>query len=249
MKKIVSIMLALVLVFSLAACGSDKGRGETKSAETKATEATTAPETKATESEIKEETKASEAETKEETKSTDAETSESAQSGESTGETEAPFAGIGTWDGNTYTSEELGLTFEMPEGWQMALEGSVINETTTMEFTIMDSATQENVILMTEDLTASGMADTLTEEDYLDILKAQISQKEGFTVEDGISEQQLGNDTYKVMAATGSQNGVNFRQLYLVHKIDSKMYSFFVTAMEETGDSIDTFFKSFKSVN
>ena len=250
MKKIVSIMLALVLVFSLAACGSDKGSTETKSTETKATEATKAPETKATEAETKEETKATEAETKEETKSTDstdAQSDESAQSDETAGETEAAYEGIGTWDGNTYTSEELGLSFDLPEGWQIAIEPTQVDATSAMEFTIMDAATNENIILMSIDLAAAGATD-LTEDDYIGVFKDQVTQK-GLTLNDDVKDQKLGDDTYKALAASGSQDGKNFNQLYLVHKGDGKMFAFVVTGLEDSSNGIDEFFASCKSIN
>lgn len=252
MKKIVSLMLALVLVFSLAACGSDKGSTETKSTETKATEATTAPETKSTEAETKEETKSTEAETEveTETKSTesgDAETAESAQSDETAGETEAAYEGIGAWDGNTYTSEELGLSFDLPEGWQIAIEAAQVDATSAMEFTIMDAATNENIILMSIDLAAAGATD-LTEDDYIGVFKDQVTQK-GLTLNEDVEDQKLGDDTYKALAATGSQDGKNFNQLYLVHKGEGKMFAFVVTGLEDSSNGIDEFFASCKSIN
>ncbi len=238
MKKIMSIALALILVFSLAACGSDKGSGETKGTEPKTTEATKAPETDAPETEASSDTKAPETETTEAP-----ETDETAQSGETAGESEAELKAIGTWDGSTYTSTELGLSFTMPEGWTKVTDVKSMGSTTTQEFMLIDAATGESFILMTEDLAASGI-DSMSEADYLAVLKEQLTQSAGYTIEENLAEVDVADDTYTVLAATAEQNNDVTQQLYLAHKIEGKMYIFIITAKEDSSAGVDAIMDS-----
>lgn len=139
------------------------------------------------------------------------------------------------------------MSFDLPEGWQIAIEPTQVDATSAMEFTIMDAATNENIILMSIDLAAAGATD-LTEDDYIGVFKDQVTQK-GLTLNEDVEDQKLGDDTYKALAATGSQNGQNFNQLYLVHKGDGKMFAFIVTGLEDSSNGIDEFFASCKSIN
>lgn len=245
MKKILSIVLALVLVFSMAACGSDQGKGETKGTETKNTEATKAPETDAPETETKApETKTTEAE---ETKAP--ETEETAMSGETNGETagesEASQGGVGTWDGSTYTSTEMGISFKMPEGWTKVSDVTSAGSTTTQEFMLMNGSTGESFILMTEDLAASGI-DSMTETDYLGVLKEQLTQQnQGYTIEETLAEVDLAGTSYTVLAASLEQNNTVAQQLYVARKIEGKMYIFIITAPEGNSTGVDAIMDSF----
>lgn len=221
MKKL-SLLLALVLVFTmLAACGSGNAGNGTDTPATDDASAT-APAEDAT-------------------------------------EPPAAFSrGSVSEDGKTYTSDYLGITFTLPEGWffltdediaqimnigaEVAFEdgaaeaNDIINQTTIYDMMASNETGDTNVSLMFENLSLHIGGSSMTEKDYANTLNEQLSSLEsiGYQVAEP-TEKQLAGDTYTVLSASIPDYGTY--QEYYIRRVDNYMLALIFTGTSDPASS------------
>lgn len=219
MKKL-SLLLALVLMFTmLAACGNDGGTDAPNANDPAVTDAP----------------------------------SEDA--------TEPPAAfsrGSVSEDGNTYTSDYLGITFTLPEGWffltdediaqvmdigsEIAFEegaaeaNDIVSQTTIYDMMASNETGNTNVSLMFENLSLHIGGTSITEKDYANTLNEQLSALEsiGYEVAEP-TEKQLAGDTYTVLSASIPDYGTY--QEYYIRRVDNYMLALIFTGTSDPASS------------
>lgn len=160
----------------------------------------------------------------------------------------------GTWSGDTYTNDSIGLVFNKPENWVVATEEEmaqimgigleVMQEATGTQYSekmlelqtiydlyASDPATGASVLLMFENLTLSGSKDIKTE-DYVTAFTGQMEQT-GMYSDFESGEMTLAGETYATVTATMEMMGVSISQTTLLRKFDSYMLVITATAMPE----------------
>lgn len=164
--------------------------------------------------------------------------------------TAKPDFSRGKWEGDIYTNESAGLSFQLPEEWtfsddkdlasrmrvsadQLSQPGTPFNENMAAIPSVYDMiAINTNgavimVIFENLNLIADGL--NMTEEDYMAILQASIEKMgAGFTFSE-IVDAKIGNQTYKM---TEVDIGVAAQQYY-VRKVGSHMV---VISVRASGD-------------
>lgn len=156
----------------------------------------------------------------------------------------------GTVDKNVYTSEFAEITFTAPEGWEYADDESLaelmgvaadalsnsdlkankeILESRSIYDAMAINPMAANVIFMYENLGSSVGSLTITEQNYLEIMKDNLQKAnlQTYVFED-IREEKAGAHTYKAMYT--QLPDLELWQLILVRKIGKYIYSINITA-------------------
>lgn len=242
MKKILALTLAFAMTTSLLVGCGNKPQNETSSSagQTSSSEVTPASEVSAS-------------------AGSEADGSAPADSAGSADDSVTPVRGI--WNDNTWQSDYADLIFTLPEGWSavsdadiastmqlaadsMGEQGEALTDAMLEESAIYDmmtlSDTGSNVIVGMENLTAGHpLGGYIGSEAYLDAVKEQVEQATpGAYTFSEVSSQKIGDNTYDVMDADFSQDGVTGTQRYLVRKIGNYILFVIVTAGggDTTGD-------------
>lgn len=156
----------------------------------------------------------------------------------------------GTWDGDVYTNESIGVTFTLPNGWtagtalelaQVQNAGSEITGTSeeelaalmeqaTYDLYIYNTETSSQIMMMGEDFSAYN---GITAEDYLDSVGSQLTNLDPSTgMEYEVSEYydlQIGDSTFTAMDARLTYNGITTTQTYATYEINGKIVSMILT--------------------
>lgn len=180
----------------------------------------------------------------------------------------APEFTIGEWNGNVYTNEFAGLTFNMPGGWTYASEEELVELMgLALDITVEDNevlqkiaelsnsyalyasnATEtNNVQILFENLAVTGNKE-MTAEQYLDVVCSQLEStysSMGFTCTLGDRETlKLGSSEYIMVDITAEYSGISVQQTYAVRKVDKYMASIVFSA--ESAESIDAMIACFE---
>ena len=169
----------------------------------------------------------------------------------------------GTIDGEVYQSEYLGIKFTKPMGWVYStdeeiayamglgeefLEGdlkkSLDNSSAVYDMMVVDSVTRTNINIGFENL-ARSLSSNITEKQYVDAIKSQVSQLSGMTVtfSDELTTVKLGEHEYTKATATTVASGVTMTQVYYLRKIDGYMSYIIVTIVSGyTAEDIEAMF-------
>lgn len=214
MKKTLCSVMTLLLILSclLTVCGCDNGSASGKDTETAGS---TAPET------------------------------------ETEPATEASFE-RGDRSADGYHNASVGIDFKLPDGWifytdeQLAQLTNMSAElykdkdilektdvTSLYEFMAVDSATGNNIAMLTEKTLLP-----VTAEQYLTVLKTQISSQyeEGLmTVSEGTSKTDIAGVTWTYMTVNAHYSGIDMTQYYLVRPMGFKVASILVTDVSGAG--------------
>lgn len=158
----------------------------------------------------------------------------------------------GSWDGNVYTNDSLGLTVTIPEEWSVATDeelamimGIAVEAASQMQ--ISEEMLRERVCydMMAVDLhgsssiliTAVNMDLTTGDTDYNE--KAYVAdlinqlQENNYTIGEEATTTIGGRDYY-VLCTTSSANGIN--QDYFITKMGSRMVSIVLAYSPDTND-------------
>lgn len=157
----------------------------------------------------------------------------------------------GTIDGNVYTSDYLGITFNAPDGWKYATDeelaamvdaalditdyNSLLYELQVVyDMMAVDPLTNSNVIINFENLSVTGN-ENMTVDEYVEITKNSLNAVEVFTYTFGGEEKiTFGGKEYTKVSAVCEYNGVVMKQVYYVTKIDNYIAYIIVTVTDST---------------
>ena len=114
---------------------------------------------------------------------------------------DANVSSVGTWNGNVYKNEFLGIKFTMPSSW---------TKTSDSELMAQDSSTGDNVIVQFEDLPTGADAELI-----YDNLKDQLESLTDMEYDVGSLEtERFCGKTFKTVKATVSYLGIDMVQKY-----------------------------------
>ena len=119
---------------------------------------------------------------------------------------------LGTWNGNTYINEFLGVNFKKPSSWVKADDDDL---TTDMGMMVQDQTTGDNVIVQFEDLPSGATAELIYEN-----LKTGLEAVETMNYSVGeLKTEDLAGKTFKTVTASVNYSGISMVQKYyiLVH--------------------------------
>lgn len=212
MKKLLALVLSLVLMFSLVACGSNDTNTD-------------------------DENKDSVVETKDDNESIELDVATKAFSrGEVDGDTyKSSFSGLEFTKPSDWvfsTDEELMALIDAGSEYT-GVDSSDFEELVESGFAVYDAAavsiTGSSVMIGFENLETTSNEDA-TEAEYLDVMNQQL-ESVGYTMEDSESVK-LGEKKYLKSVGTVSLSGVEFTQAYYVRKI-GKYISFVIITLTD----------------
>lgn len=161
---------------------------------------------------------------------------------------------LGSWDGNTYTNEFLGLTYDMPEDWTRYSDEQIkevmdigleltdaseiskkLAEITSVTYMMTSSSTGTNFILMSE-----KQINDVSVKDYAEALKTGLASQTivNYQLSDTKNETVNGHDFVTVEAEVSGM-----RQKYYMYKLDKYMVSIILTITD--GSDADTLMNQF----
>jgi hypothetical protein len=166
----------------------------------------------------------------------------------------------GTWNGNQFTNEKAGVTFNLPEDWVVSTDEEMaamlgsgteilansdlgyseeeikksIELTTIYDFIAADSNGASNVMVIYENLKKQSSTRTMNEKKYIEFLSSQI-EAAGMGYEVGeVSELKIGDINYATLTVTLSMGGASLEQVYLVRRQGNYMINILITIMPES---------------
>lgn len=249
MKKVSVFFSVCVLAAGLAACGGSKNP-QTETVNTVESQAETGESLATFQSDRTEKSQSVEESTEtlqsqKEEKTSGTESADETSMEESEG-SEDVYAGLGTWNGQTYSSEAANLTFTMPDSWKL-VSGATKKETTSQEFMICDKETTENLSFMAYDL-AADQAESVTEQDYLGVIKEQLAASGEQSFDENITEQEIGGMVYYVLKTSLVQNGIDIAQEYYCRKDGTQMYIMILTVPADNRSGADGLISSIQKI-
>ncbi len=133
----------------------------------------------------------------------------------------------GSWSGNTYMNEFLGIKFNMPSSWTKADSSEL---SAGMGMLVQDQSTGDNVIVQFEDV-PSGTSAQLIYDNVKTGLEAmtEMNYKVG-----GLSSEILAGRTFSTMTATVSYSGVNMVQKYYIYINGDKAAYIIITVTDSS---------------
>lgn len=250
MKKLIALFLALCLLCSLAGCSkqSVRRRDEDDSSGSTARpgppRATIVPEPEEDEPE------------EDEPGDTD-DTDGANDAGQ-------PVDFLGSWNGNVYSNEFLGLSYTMPESWVYAsdeellgminviLGSDIVSDRGKMIAELMKSnivfgmvarsLSGDIVQIMYQNLENQIGKDQITEERYVEGMAAQqdlLTEADGETKNFGETYwAQLGGEDYLVVPIDVMTNGIEYRQWMYIRRVDDWMAAIGFTTL--SGEDVET---------
>lgn len=161
----------------------------------------------------------------------------------------------GTWDGNVYTSEFLGLTFTKPENWEIASDEEMeelfgismdmmeadtdaAKQQVIFDMLVADPETNSNISFMFQNLSVIKGGKSITEEQFAKSIEEQSSALEGVTYVAGeLKTATFGEKDYKYMSSTITMQGVEMNQIAIIRKEGN--YIFNATATTTGGETVE----------
>lgn len=163
-----------------------------------------------------------------------------------------------SYDGKTYTSDYLGITFTLPEGWsfftdsqiaetmnvgeEIAFENGVaeanetIEQATIYDMMALSETGETNVLLMFENLSLIIGGTSMTEMDYVNAISEQLSALGSIEYQVAeLTEKQLAGDTYTVLGFSIPAYGTY--QEYYIRCVDDYMLALIFTGTSDPASS------------
>lgn len=160
----------------------------------------------------------------------------------------------GTIEGNTYTSEYGGLTFEKPDSWVYASDEEIaeimgvgadlisdsgtefskkmLEKQSVYDMMAQDKTTGSNVIVYYENLALVVGGTKTTEEEYIELLKKGLTDAAVFQYEfSDVTEQVISGETY--LTFTAKLIDLGGTQTYYVRRVDKYMLGVIVSSFGE----------------
>ena len=171
----------------------------------------------------------------------------------------------GKIEGNVYTNEVLNFKFTKPDSWMYytdeeiaqsvnlsadmlkedKFKDSLKDNASLFDMMVIDTLTGTNINMGYENLSKS-FASNITVDQYIDVLKKQFADITAMTVvfPDKYETVKLGENEFTKVECKTTMNGLDFTQVYYIHKIDGYMCFFTVTIMNGyTVADIENMFK------
>ena len=145
----------------------------------------------------------------------------------------------GSWSGNIYRNEFLGLKFTMPSSWDK-VDDSELSD--LMGMMAQDQTTGDNAIVQFEEVPAGT-----TEQLIYDNLKTGLESvtEMQYTVGD-LKTETLAGKTYKTVTASVSYSGVNMVQKYYLYVNGTKAGYIIITVLDQSRlDKIISYFSAY----
>ncbi len=185
------------------------------------------------------------------------------QTEEPTGEGETSI-GRGSWDGDVFTSEFAHLSFTLPEGWtavseeelagMMGIAEDFLKEEnkwileaaklqTIYDMIARDELTGNNVIIQYENLAKNPDAASMSETEYLEVLKKQLESLEemDYSFGEPYSASFSGSEYSGIRA---NEAGLGLEQYFFIRKQNGYMVTIIVSLSDETTvDDVTAYFK------
>ena len=159
----------------------------------------------------------------------------------------------GVWTDNVYTNTSLGMTFALPEGWQIGTEeemnavqdkGQEVTGDTgsadaseAYDLYIYNSSTGSNIAMMAEDMSAFG---DITAQEYIESLSQQLSSyaDQGITYTmNEIGTKTIGNTEFVSLDGIAEYQSNNIYQCYAVTEMGGKMITMIITGPADQGQA------------
>ena len=159
----------------------------------------------------------------------------------------------GVWTDNVYTNTSLGMTFTLPEGWQIGTEeemnavqdkGQEVTGDTgsadaseAYDLYIYNSSTGSNIAMMAEDMSAFG---DITAQEYIESLSQQLSSyaDQGITYTmNEIGTKTIGNTEFVSLDGIAEYQSNNIYQCYAVTEMGGKMITMIITGPADQGQA------------
>ncbi len=168
----------------------------------------------------------------------------------------------GTLTENSFKSEYLNMSFEMPEGYVMATEEDLIElsdlgaeqldgsqavidfskANTVYEMMVSNMQGVPNISVMTEKL----MLSNIKEEQYIESLKGVLeSLGMPYTFEEAYTKEFLGQN-YTILPAVLEMEGLKIYQDYMILVQDKRAQCIISTYMDDTKAEAETLLQTFK---
>lgn len=169
--------------------------------------------------------------------SSNAADSENSKAEDPSSQTEKTEFARGEWKDNVYSSQFLGISFTLPAEWAYATDeeiaemmnlgadllgndkeylAEIAKVKTVYDMMAQDPATGTNVIVMFENLALSVGGTKLSEEEYAEILKEQLTAVDTLEYTIGeIAKKQLGGHEFTVLSTTVESAGLQ-QEYYLL---------------------------------
>lgn len=172
----------------------------------------------------------------------------------------------GQWDGDTFINTYTDITFRLPEGWVastneelaaiMGVDAELLQDSglqfdekllelqNVYDMMAHETATGSNVIVMYENLALTAGGTSFGEQDYLELLKSQITAEEIMNYQLGdVYDQEIGGNRFAVLPVEASDMGVS--QYHCVRKSDKCMVYLILTVLgDRSVDDVIGYFDS-----
>ncbi len=180
---------------------------------------------------------------------------QSADNEQSAGEEakDEPQYEAGVWTDNVYTNTSLGMTFTLPEGWQIGTEEEmnavqdkgqeVTGDTQTADASeaydlyIYNPTTGSNIAMMAEDMSVFG---SVTAQEYVESLSQQLTSyaDQGITYTmNEIGTKTIGNTEFVSLDGIAEYQSNNIYQCYAVTEMSGKMITMIITGPADQGQA------------
>ena len=153
---------------------------------------------------------------------------------------------MGSWNGNVYTNDFLGLKFTLPEGWtrysdeQIAAAMNLSNEKLNDQKSLVELAklTVVNYMFVNNPTTGETIVVTtekahldVTTEFYLDNIKTQLEALTSVSYKvSGITKETIADREYHVLTAALTSSGKTVIQKYYCCRLDKHFLSIMVVS-------------------
>ncbi|MDR1330139.1 MAG: hypothetical protein LBK23_11120 [Oscillospiraceae bacterium] len=244
LQKVLPLLLALALVFSLAACAPKDGAEQPSATPDAATPDVEAPE---------------------ETVPEDEPTPENGPN--DLGDNSAARGAIqaGSWDGDVFTNEWVNISFTLPSDWsalsaeemqaqiELGLAAAGVDESAAAmqeaamarslnDFTIMGALAVPSVTATYENTEGNPLTANLGAEEYFNMLKLQLSS---MGIEFGEPEDiVIAGETYLLGKGSIAYGDISMYQSFYLRKLDGAIVMFTAMYMDDSEAAVSDFFAS-----
>lgn len=156
---------------------------------------------------------------------------------------------LGSWDGNTYKNEFLGVTYNKPEDWTRYTDEQIkdvmdlgseltdsssfskkLAELTSVTYMMSSAADGSNVILMSERNLTNVSGET-----YAGKLKSQLESLDSLSYQlSDIKTETIDGKEFVTLEASVQ----NIKQKYYIYKLDKHLVSLIVTVVSTDANSV-----------
>ncbi|HIT06334.1 MAG TPA: hypothetical protein IAB53_06790 [Candidatus Scybalocola faecipullorum] len=170
----------------------------------------------------------------------------------------------GSWDGNIYTNTGMDLTFTLPDGWMSASDeniaqtvggnesigGSDTDSSSPYDFMIVNASTNDNILLLAEDVSTAMGGSGMTAENYLESIESNLVSDTQTSYTFGeITDAVIAADSYKKLEVSVYYNGTSFTQAYYCRREGDQMLTFIATTATGDLSGCDQVFGTMTSVS